>query len=467
MKDEEKASPQPEPQRLGQDEINLTEFPIALLSDRSPRGNPMSRRFTNGEKVWEIEGTAGHGLPTRLDMEVYVVLTELTREQDFPERVQFTRHDLLQRLGWGSDARRYARLQQALDCWVGVTIRTTNSFYDKKAREWLRRHAFHLLEEYQIHERRRGDGGDEADALPSWFRWSDTIRRNMQARYLKPLDVELFLTFRSAITQALYRYLDAKRLNGKPHFQQSLLDLGKQHLGLPASYYPSQIKRELDVAHEELIAVGFLAAAHYEPMRGSGGEKVVYQFAPKRAHSGTALQGVGRRVSGVGSDGSHPTPDTRHPTPDIDALAQQLVEHGVAGPIAAELVAERRAECEAQLAYLPYRERLQNPGGALRRAIEEAWPAPEGWKQAQARQRRQSQARQRRQEEQAREQQAEAEAAAFDAWWAALPEPERAALTAQAQAELLGDNAILAQHYARHPERLHEALRPLLRRRMS
>jgi len=315
MKDEEKASPQPEPQRLGQDEINLTEFPIALLSDRSPRGNPMSRRFTNGEKVWEIEGTAGHGLPTRLDMEVYVVLTELTREQDFPERVQFTRHDLLQRLGWGSDARRYARLQQALDCWVGVTIRTTNSFYDKKAREWLRRHAFHLLEEYQIHERRRGDGGDEADALPSWFRWSDTIRRNMQARYLKPLDVELFLTFRSAITQALYRYLDAKRLNGKPHFQQSLLDLGKQHLGLPASYYPSQIKRELDVAHEELIAVGFLAAAHYEPMRGSGGEKVVYQFAPKRAHSGTALQGVGRRVSGVGSDGSHPTPDTRHPTP--------------------------------------------------------------------------------------------------------------------------------------------------------
>ena len=85
MKEEEKASPQPDLPRIGQDEINLTEFPIALLSDRPPRGNPMTRRFTSGEKVWEIEGTAGHGLPTRLDMEVYVVLTELTREQGFPE----------------------------------------------------------------------------------------------------------------------------------------------------------------------------------------------------------------------------------------------------------------------------------------------------------------------------------------------------------------------------------------------
>jgi hypothetical protein len=150
----------------------------------------------------------------------------------------------------------------------------------------------------------------------------------------------------------------------------------------------------------------------------------------------------------------------------MDPLVQQLVEHGVAGSIAAELAAEKRTQCEAQLAYLPYRDGLQNPGGALRRAIEEQWPAPEGWKQAQTKQRRQAQAKQRRQEEQAREQQAEAEAAAFAAWWAGLPEPERLARTTQAKAELLGDNAILAQHYQRHPERLHEALRPLLVRRM-
>ena len=42
---------------------------------------------------------------------------------------------------------------------------------------------------------------------------------------------------------------------------------------------------------------------------------------------------------------------------------------------AARLVAERREECERQLAYLPYRP-VKNPGGTLRKAIEEAWAPP-------------------------------------------------------------------------------------------
>jgi hypothetical protein len=474
MDKDDKPTPAPDHPRIGQDEINLTEFPIALLSDRAPRGNPSLRRFTNGNKVWEIVGHAGHGLPTRLDMEVYVVLTELTREQGFPERVQFSRHDLLRRLGWGADARRYARLQQALDCWVGVTIQTTNSFYDKEKGEWLNRHAFHLLEEYSVTEARGlGAAGRSDEAALSWFRWSETIRRNMRARYLKPLDVELFLTFRSAVTQALYRYLDAKRLNGKPTFQQSLVDLGKQHLGLPSSYYPSQIKRELDVAHEELIATGFLADAHYEPMRGSSGEKVVYQFAPK------AGVGVGRWALGVGDgpidpDAQCPTPNAQRPTPNADPLVQQLLEHGVTAGIAAELAAGRREECERQLSYLPYRDGLQNPAGALRRAIEEAWPAPEAWQKAQ-RKRRDERARGRRGDPMSElapspprplDPDPAAAAAAFDAWWSALSEGERVAIDQAAAAQLPDPASVAGQHLARHPaarERLLRELRGRLR----
>jgi hypothetical protein len=143
-------------------------------------------------------------------------------------------------------------------------------------------------------------------------------------------------------------------------------------------------------------------------------------------------------------------------------LVAALTAAGIAAGTAAGLVAECPAEVERQLAYLPYREGLQNPGGALRRAIEEGWPAPEGWRAAQAKEGRQARARARRQEEAAREQEAEAEARAFDAWWAGLSEAERAARTEAARAELIGANGVLAQHYVRHPERLHEALRPLL-----
>src|ERR1051326_4486994 len=283
MRDEDAANSQLPSPRLSQEEINLTEFPIALLSDRAQKNKRTMRRFTSGNKVWEIHGDPEHGFPTHLDHEVYVILMEVTYEQGFPERVLFSRHDLLRRLGWGFSATRYARLQQALDCWAGVKIRTINSFYDKTNKKWLDRHIFHLLEESRSIE--QDDGERSTEGATAWFRWSETIRQSMQARYLKPLDVDLFLKLKSAVAQMLYRYLDAKRLNGKVTFQQSIITLGKQHLGMPEQYYPSQIKRLLDPAHEELIATGFLESAHYEPMRASGGEKVVYRFTKTRSRS--------------------------------------------------------------------------------------------------------------------------------------------------------------------------------------
>src|SRR3954471_23935370 len=96
--------------RVGRDELNLCEFPIGLLSDRPSKNTPVSLRYESGQKVWEVAGHPRHGLPTAGDVEVYVCLMELTRQQNYPLKVQFTRHDLLRRLGWGVGASKYARL---------------------------------------------------------------------------------------------------------------------------------------------------------------------------------------------------------------------------------------------------------------------------------------------------------------------------------------------------------------------
>src|SRR5438067_1358363 len=279
MKTREKQSLQ-DRSRGGRDELNLTEFPIALLSDRPSKKTPSSLRFEAGDKVWEIAGHPDHGLPTAGDVAVYVCLMELTREQEYPVRVGFTRHDLLQRLGWSRGAHEYARVQLALDRLVGVTITTTNAYYDARDRKWLRRHAFHVLEEYKITDVRQAarvpaaGGWDEPE---SWFRWSEAIGRNLQAGYIKTLNVPLFLSLKSSISQTLYRYLDAKVRDGKTVFRQGLRDLAYQHLGLSRDYYPSQIKRKLAPAHEELINAKFLTGAQYARMQ-DGEEMVVYHF---------------------------------------------------------------------------------------------------------------------------------------------------------------------------------------------
>src|SRR5207247_382036 len=179
-----------------------------------------------------------------------------------------------------------------------------------------------------------------------------------------------------------------------------------------------------------------------------------YQFPRRRARGGAALEGAG----------SAAPPDTAAPE---DPLAPALVEQGIAGETARHLVESWPERCRQQLEWLPYRDDIQNRGGALRRAIEEDWAPPPRWLEEQARRERGARKQQRQQQVSEQEEQAAAENAAFDAWWSSLPAAEQATLTAQAKAELLGDSPTIAQHYQRHPERLPEALRPLLVRRMA
>jgi hypothetical protein len=484
--------------RGGRDELNLTEFPIALLSDRPSKKNPSTLRFEAGDKVWEIAGHPDHGLPTAGDVAVYVCLMELTREQEYPVRVRFTRHDLLQRLGWSRGAHEYARLQLALDRLVGVTITTTNAYYDARDRKWLRRHAFHVLEEYKITDVRQASLLEEPE---SWFRWSEAISRNLQAGYIKTLNVPLFLSLKSSISQTLYRYLDAKVRDGKTLFRQGLRDLAYQHLGLSRDYYPSQIKRKLAPAHDELIHAGFLTRAEYAPMR-DGDEMVVYHFPRRQTADGRRQLPAGRMAGtttarqpqlqsdtaliGLSADdtpqaAAHRTAGTAHPAPPSaaaeppstvyrlpsTALIHQLLEIGITRGAAEQLVRARPEVVETQLEYWPYREPMSNPAGALRLAIEEDWPPPARWRAARKKQEQSARTRQRRDRDQARAEQAAAAEAAFDAWWAALPETARAAHHAQAEAELIGDNPILAQYYQRNPDSLPKALRPILMRRMG
>jgi hypothetical protein len=124
---------------------------------------------------------------------------------------------------------------------------------------------------------------------------------------------------------------------------------------------------------------------------------------------------------------------------------------------------------ESQLDYWPYRDpaRYKNPAGALVKAIEQNWAAPEGWRRHQKRLAREAQ-RQLQDRLQADLQADETAAhAAFEARWAALPQTEREALSTQARQELIGASDLIARHYARHPDRLHEALRPILMRLLS
>src|SRR3954470_17464959 len=264
------------------DELNLAEFPIAALADRIPDGQttlvfedrlerrgkqPLVRRLT-------IMGTHKHGLPTSLDDEVLVGLIQLTkRRSNFTDvKVQFSRYELIALLGWPQSGQSYRRIEEALHRWVGVVLMYENAWWDNAAKSWVDEQ-FHVLDNVTLYDRERwrtsarngkagkGErGGARTDKPPlplSSFRWNEVIFRSFQSGNLKQLDLEFYLKLRLPTTKRMYRFLD-KRFYRRSRLDFDLRTLACEHIGLSRSYAPTELKRRLKPALEELERLGFL-----------------------------------------------------------------------------------------------------------------------------------------------------------------------------------------------------------------
>ena len=263
------------------DELNLAEFPIAALTDRIPDGQttlvfedklerrdspPIVRRLT-------IMGTHKHGLPTSLDDEVLVGLIQLTkRRSNFTDpRVQFSRYELIELLGWPQSGQSYKRIEEALHRWVGVLLMYENAWWDNAAKSWVDEN-FHVLDNVTLYDRERRRtrpksradkaGAGRADRAPaplplSSFRWNEVIFQSFQSGNLKQLDLEFYLRLRLPTTKRMFRFLD-KRFYRRSRLDFDLRTLACEHIGMSRSYAPTELKRRLKPALEELEQLGFL-----------------------------------------------------------------------------------------------------------------------------------------------------------------------------------------------------------------
>src|SRR3954470_11138981 len=264
------------------DELNLAEFPIASLTDRIPVGQttlvfedklerrdspPIVRRLT-------IMGTHKHGLPTSLDDEVLVGLIQLTkRRSNFTDaKVQFSRYELIELLGWPQSGQSYRRIEEALHRWVGVVLMYENAWGDNVAKSWVDEQ-FHVLDNVTLYDRERwrttarpgkasktertGSKSDKPPLPLSSFRWNEVIFQSFQSGNLKQLDLEFYLKLRLPTTKRMYRFLD-KRFYRRSRLDFDLRSLACEHVGLSRSYAPTELKRRLKPALEELERLGVL-----------------------------------------------------------------------------------------------------------------------------------------------------------------------------------------------------------------
>src|SRR3954454_17057747 len=113
------------PPAPGKDEMNFAEFPMALLTDRVPRGqksikfedqiyDEKRKKVVTRRRI--IEGSEEYGLPTATDDAVILALIQFTKQKsNFTRReVEFTRLELIRMLGWPNEGKSYDRIKLSL-----------------------------------------------------------------------------------------------------------------------------------------------------------------------------------------------------------------------------------------------------------------------------------------------------------------------------------------------------------------
>lgn len=361
----------------GKDSMNLTDFPFALLGDRPPKavaslefsdtirgegGKPIQRK-------WQVGAPLPLGLPLAFEEDLYVVLMQLTCDQGFEGRtIQFSRYDLLRRMGLPDTVQYYARLAEAFRRLQGVQVTATNAFWEPQTHSYVSI-GFGIIDDYGLRDEQAGRTPGQGGKTPqSYFTWNETLFSNMLRGYVKNLDVRFYLSLSSNISRRLYRLLDKRRYDGKIAFTINLETLAHERLGFARGLYPSQIKQKLERPHQELLEKGFLLSASIQPSI-SGGEKIIYGFPPKP------------KILPSGEKDNPNKPIKREMAPS-DAHLEALQNLGLGKIVARRLVRERRDEVERQLGYFPYAEVRTTPGAYLRRAIEEGWGPPPAYEKA-------------------------------------------------------------------------------------
>lgn len=358
---------------ISRDEMNLAEFPLAVLSTRS---DPSIKTLEfkdqihnkNGEVVkrkWIITGADKFGLPTASDDEVLLGLMKLTVDDGFnSQKIYFTRYELLRILSWTTEGRSYLRLQKALDRLSGVRIKASNAFYDNEAKSHSTRN-FGIIDAYEIND------GRDTNPKPSFFIWSETIFKSFQVGFIKKLDLDFYLALKSAVSKRLYRYLD-KHFWYKSSMQMNLFTLAHEKLGISRNYrYASSIRQQLDPAFEELIAAGFLSKVEYG---GRGQQAEVTCYAASKL---PRMQ----RQNDKTADLTAPKAPVIDDTEDLpQRVLQALVQRGLKQPQVEKLITGRgEKDLERMIEIIKYYDELmasgsklvsRSPVGFLYRAIE-------------------------------------------------------------------------------------------------
>jgi hypothetical protein len=356
----------PEYSTLVSAERNLEEYPLFELKARQ-RGSKarLFERVIEGEsgvslrQTWKVIPSGEYGMPGPVDQDVYLAVLQLLEKRGgMPEdgELAFSLYELRKVLGWSDDSGgAYREIKDALVRIQLTGVQSSNAFYSA-ADEQLIADSFNVWSVHFAQRKKRGGANSGARTTQDRhvLRFHPIFIRNYEAQYLKGLDADFFWSLKMPLSKRLYRLIDLQRADGLS-WRTDLFAVRDQ---IPLDYpYPSQIKRALGKAHEELEEKGFLSGVEYEELEEGNTTSVLYRISPLFARRQKALELAG--------------------TPQEMFAIERLMREGVRGDTARDLVVSHGAErCLRYAEALDAQEGIRNRASFLVSAIRKGYALP-------------------------------------------------------------------------------------------
>lgn len=250
------------------DEMNLVEFPFALLSNRQPSNCIKTLEFSDEIKgpsknkiirEWIVTGSDIHGLPLSMDEELLMGILYLGHNAGFegPE-VYFIKKQVLDVLKWGTNKQYYQRLEMGLARLKGVSIFAKNAFWDNATKSYTTI-GFGIISDFLL----KNDGkGRKSNSMGredmSMVTLDKYIYRSIKSGYIKTLDFSFWVDLETSVSKRLYRYLDKKFFRDN-FFEINIDKLCHEKLGLSRNIvYKSSLMQKIEYGIKELIRKNYL-----------------------------------------------------------------------------------------------------------------------------------------------------------------------------------------------------------------
>jgi len=274
-------------------ELNIAEFPISLLSTRSPKDLKVIEyqdtiTGKNGNlipRTWRVKPSVDYGFGSNQALATLFELFQIWKEQGFQtSAIRFgSVYHLVKRMNLEDTETAYERIRRDLNAFVEISIEAKNAFWDNEKRAYVDK-TFHLFESVTFYRR---EEKSKQQTLPfAYIEASKELWGSIEANALltlRQVDSALFHSL-TPTEQRLALYLGKMLRSASEHWRDAL-QLARQLPILAKNY--KDVKKQLTKACEGLLTKKFpyLTAYHYEPKRDGKGDTIFFFKKEAKQHS--------------------------------------------------------------------------------------------------------------------------------------------------------------------------------------